>query len=69
MHAGMIDRQAIRRRWEAVGSKLDERGRRMFAAGEALVAGFGGLEAVSAISSSKSSGHRLIFGIPKLLEK
>src|SRR5487761_887997 len=50
MHDGMIDRQAIRRRWEAVGSKLDERGRRMFAAGEAVVAGWGGLEAVSEIT-------------------
>jgi TolB-like protein len=50
MHVGMIDRQAIRRRWEAVGSKLDERGRRMFAAGEALVAGWGGLETVSEIT-------------------
>src|SRR5882672_7098368 len=50
MQVGMVDRQAIRRRWEAVGSKLDERGRRMFAAGEALVAGWGGLEAVSEIT-------------------
>jgi hypothetical protein len=50
MHVGMIDKHAIRLRWEAVGSKLDERGRRMFAAGEALAAGFGGLEAVSAIT-------------------
>ena len=50
MHDGMIDRQAIRRRWEAVGSKLDERGRRMFAAGEAVVAGWGGLETVSEIT-------------------
>jgi hypothetical protein len=29
----MIDTQGIRQRWEFVGSKLDERGRRMFAAG------------------------------------
>src|SRR6266516_5927221 len=50
MQVGMVDRQAIRRRWEAVGSKLDERGRRMFAAEEALVAGWGGLEAVSEIT-------------------
>lgn len=50
MYVGMIDRQAIRQRWEAVGSKLDERGRRMFAAGEALVAGWGGLETVSEIT-------------------
>src|SRR5947208_15510070 len=46
----MIDTQAIRQRWESVGSKLDERGRRMFAAGEVLTAGWGGLEAVSAIT-------------------
>src|SRR5229473_2010542 len=50
MQVGMVERQAIWRRWEAVGSKLDERGRRMFAAGEALVAGWGGLEAVSEIT-------------------
>jgi hypothetical protein len=50
MHVGMIDKQAIRRRWEAVGSKLDERGRRLFAAGEAVVAGWGGLETVSEIT-------------------
>jgi hypothetical protein len=50
MRVGMIDKHAIRQRWEAVGSKLDERGRRMFAAGEALTAGWGGLEAVSAIT-------------------
>ena len=46
----MIDKDAIRQRWEAVGSKLDERGRRMFAAGEVLTAGWGGLEAVAAIT-------------------
>jgi hypothetical protein len=28
MRVGMIDTQAIRQRWESVGSKLDERGRR-----------------------------------------
>ena len=46
----MIDCQAIRKRWEAVGSKLDERGRRVFAAGEVRAAGWGGLEAVSEIT-------------------
>ncbi len=50
MSVGMIDTRAIRRRWEAVGSKLDERGRRLFAAGEALVAGRGGVETVSKIT-------------------
>ena len=47
---GMIDTQGIRQRWELVGSKLDERGRRMFAAGEVRAAGWGGLEAVSRIT-------------------
>ncbi len=50
MRVGMIDRQAIRERWEAVGSKLDERGRRLFAAGEVRAAGWGGLEAVSRVT-------------------
>jgi hypothetical protein len=50
MRVGMIDRQAIRQRWESVGSRLDERGRRAFAAGEVRAAGWGGLEAVSAIT-------------------
>src|SRR5208337_4994248 len=46
----MIDENAIRRRWEAVGSKLDERGRRLFAAGEVRSAGWGGLAAVSKVT-------------------
>jgi hypothetical protein len=46
----MIDKDAIRRRWEAVGSKLDERGRRLFAAIETRTAGRGGLAAVSKIT-------------------
>src|SRR5208337_1153055 len=50
MRIGMIDCQAIRNRWEAVGCKLDERGRRVFAAGEVQAAGWGGLEAVSEIT-------------------
>ena len=50
MRISMIDWQAIRKRWEAVGSKLDERGRRVFAAGEVQSAGWGGLEAVSEIT-------------------
>ena len=33
MPLSMIDTQAIRRRWNDVGSKLDERRRRLFAAG------------------------------------
>ena len=50
MRIGMIDCQAIRKRSGAVGSKLDERGRRVFAAGEVRAAGWGGLEAVSEIT-------------------
>jgi hypothetical protein len=46
----MIDREAIRQRWEADGSKRDERGRRLFAASEMRAAGWGGLAAVSSIT-------------------
>jgi hypothetical protein len=61
MRVGMIDTQAIRARWETVGSKLDERGRRLFAAGEARAAGWGGKEAVSRITGLALStiGHGL----------
>ena len=47
---GMIDTQAICRRWNDVGSKLDKRRRRLLAAGEVRAAGRGGLEAVAKIS-------------------
>jgi len=46
----MVDADAIRQRWEAVGAKLDERGRRLFAAAEARTAGRGGLAMVSKIT-------------------
>jgi Rhodopirellula transposase DDE domain len=46
----MIDEDAIRQRWEAVGSRLDERGRRLFAACEVRSAGWGGLATVSRIT-------------------
>jgi hypothetical protein len=46
----MIDMHAIRLRWEADGSKRDERGRRLFAASEVRAAGWGGLAAVSGIT-------------------
>ena len=46
----MIDTQAIRHRWEADGSKRDERGRRLFAASEVRAVGWGGLAAVSSIT-------------------
>ncbi len=58
MRIGMIDCQAIRKRWETVGSKLDERGRRVFAAGEVRAAGWGGLEAVSKDHGSGALDHR-----------
>ena len=46
----MIDEGAIRQRWEAIGSKLDERGRRLFGACEVRSAGWGGLALVSKIT-------------------
>src|SRR6202162_1676522 len=46
----MIDAEAIRQRWVAVGSTLDERRRRLFAAAEARTAGWGGLATVSKIT-------------------
>jgi Rhodopirellula transposase DDE domain len=46
----MIDGEVIRLRWEADGSKRDERGRRLFAASEVRAAGHGGLAAVSRIT-------------------
>src|SRR5271155_3063514 len=46
----MIDEAAIRVRWDAVGSRLDERGRRLFAAAEVRSAGRGGLVIVSKIT-------------------
>jgi hypothetical protein len=44
------DLDAIRDRWVRVGSKLDERGRRVFAAMEVRGAGWGGLEMISQIT-------------------
>ena len=46
----MIDEAAIRLRWDTVGSQLDERGRRLFAAAEVRSAGRGGLALVSKIT-------------------
>ena len=45
-----IDTHGIRLRWEADGSKRDERGKRLFAASEVRAAGYGGLAAVSRIT-------------------
>ena len=46
----MIDTRGIQQRWNAIGSKLDERARRLFAAAEVQAAGYGGLKAVSEIT-------------------
>jgi hypothetical protein len=46
----MVDRDAIRLRWNAVGAGLDERGQRLFAAAEVATAGRGGLQAVAEIT-------------------
>jgi len=46
----VIDHVAIRLRYEALDPILDERGRRRFAAAEALAAGHGGVTAVSRIT-------------------
>jgi Rhodopirellula transposase DDE domain len=46
----VIDSAAIQLRWEVFGSKLDERGRRLFAAAEVRAAGRGGLALVSKIT-------------------
>src|SRR5512145_2481318 len=45
-----IDADGIRQRWEQVGCKLDERGRRLWAAGEVQAAGHGALQVVSRIT-------------------
>src|SRR5215472_11721939 len=46
----MMDEAAIRLRWDTVGSRLDERGRRLFAAAEVRTARRGGLAMVSQIT-------------------
>jgi hypothetical protein len=46
----MVDRRPIRQRWTSFGSKLDERGRRLFAAAEVKAAGHGGMAAVSEVT-------------------
>jgi pterin-4a-carbinolamine dehydratase len=45
-----IDEDGIRQRWETLGSKLDERGRRLWAASEVRAAGYGSLKVVSRIT-------------------
>ena len=51
----MIDKDGIRQRWEAVGSRLDELGKRLFCAGEVRAAGHGGLKAVAQITGLSRS--------------
>ena len=46
----MIEEEGIRQRWEAIGSKLDERAQRIFAAAEVRTAGWGGLKVVAKIT-------------------
>jgi hypothetical protein len=46
----MIDEAATRLRWDTVGSRLGERGRRLFAAAEVRSAGRRGLATVSKIT-------------------
>ena len=47
---GEIDEDGIKQRWEQVGSKLDERGRRLCAASEMQAASHGALKVVSRIT-------------------
>ena len=60
----MMDTRAIRLRWEADGSKRDERGKRLFAASEARAAGWGGVAAVAEITRLARS--RIIRGLKDL---
>jgi Rhodopirellula transposase DDE domain len=60
----MIDAHAIRMRWDADGSKRDERGQRVFAASEARAAGWGGVAAVAGITGV--SRKRIIQGLKDL---
>jgi Rhodopirellula transposase DDE domain len=47
---GVIDEGAIRVRWEAMRSRLDERGRRRWVAAEARSHGYGGIAAVARVT-------------------
>ena len=60
----MIETRAIRLRWDADGSKRDERGKRLFAASEARAAGWGGVAAVAEITGLARS--RIIRGLKDL---
>src|SRR5579859_7669562 len=52
---GVIDRAAIKSRYDAVSPFLDERSRRLMVAGEAATAGRGGIAAVSAATGAARS--------------
>jgi hypothetical protein len=58
----MIDVAAIKLRYAALSPVLDERGRRRFAAAEALAAGWGGIAAVSAATIEVAPRSGTIFG-------
>jgi hypothetical protein len=60
----MIDVEALRIRYRRIAGFLDERGRRLFAANEALELGRGGVTAVSAASGIARS--TIIRGIAEL---
>jgi FMN phosphatase YigB (HAD superfamily) len=62
----MIDEDAIRRRWEDSGSKLDERGRRLFAAGAVRAAGWGGSAEFDARSRKFEQGRKSVSGRARL---
>jgi hypothetical protein len=47
----VIDRDDIRLRWQPTALLLDERDRRSFAANEAKAGGYGGVMAVTGLSS------------------
>ena len=64
---GVIDEFAIRLRFEALDPVLDERGRRRFAAAEALAAGHGGVSAVARVTGiARSTINR---GLAELREE
>jgi len=55
----VIDIDDIRQRWQQVAAFLDERGRRLFAANEALAQGYGGVSATAAATGlARSSINR-----------
>lgn len=63
----MIDRAAIRSRYEAVAAHLDERGLRLFAAGEARAAERGGITAVALVTGM--SRNTISKGLKELIDQ